>query len=218
MVTTARQSNMAKKKSATPASSKKGGKSPEGMEEVYKREPGLKTTLEQIEKQFGEGSIMPLGGEALLKISGVTTGSLSLDMALGGVGVPRGRIIEIFGIDRHARAARFLEDLEQTAKRGGLIDRLDIGARNHQVLDTDLAEPEDVVQHGAFVGRERLVQFTAGLQRVVEVLADGFAVGGRKHGPQQTLPKPHSRALVLLDDQISPAHRHGKITGGFFGR
>ncbi|MEO8268985.1 MAG: DNA recombination/repair protein RecA, partial [Aureliella sp.] len=60
---------MAKKKSAAPASNKKGGKSPEGMEEVYKREPGLKTTLEQIEKQFGEGSIMPLGGEALLKIS-----------------------------------------------------------------------------------------------------------------------------------------------------
>ena len=56
---------------------------PEGMEAVYKREPGLKTTLEQIEKQFGEGSIMPLGGEALLKISGVTTGSL---VARHGVG------------------------------------------------------------------------------------------------------------------------------------
>ena len=66
MVTTASK-NMAKKKSSAP-SGKKGGSGPEGMEAVYKREPGLKTTLEQIEKQFGEGSIMPLGGEALLKI------------------------------------------------------------------------------------------------------------------------------------------------------
>ena len=71
----------------TYGASKKGsGDGPTGMEAVYKREPGLRTTLAQIEKQFGEGSIMPLGGEALLKISGVQTGSLSLDMALGGIG------------------------------------------------------------------------------------------------------------------------------------
>src|SRR6478609_10544659 len=57
----------------------------------------LKTTLQQIEKQFGEGSIMPLGGDRMLSISGVPTGSLSLDVALGGQGIPRGRIIEIFG-------------------------------------------------------------------------------------------------------------------------
>src|SRR5262245_58280037 len=56
----------------------------------------LKTTLQQIEKQFGEGSIMPLGGDRTLSISGIPTGSLSLDVALGGQGIPRGRIIEIF--------------------------------------------------------------------------------------------------------------------------
>ena len=43
-----------------------------GLESIYKREPSLRTTLQQIEKQFGEGSIMPLGGEAQLKIEGVT--------------------------------------------------------------------------------------------------------------------------------------------------
>ncbi len=125
MVTTARKSNMAKKKSAAPASSKKGGKSPEGMEEVYKREPGLKTTLEQIEKQFGEGSIMPLGGEALLKISGVTTGSLSLDMALGGVGVPRGRIIEIFGPESSGKTTLALHICAEAQKAGGIAAIID---------------------------------------------------------------------------------------------
>ncbi|MFN9985169.1 MAG: DNA recombination/repair protein RecA, partial [Pirellula sp.] len=68
-----------------------------GLEGILKREPGLKTTLQQIEKQFGEGSIMPLGGEALLKVECISTGSLSLDLALGGMGLPRGRIIEVFG-------------------------------------------------------------------------------------------------------------------------
>lgn len=116
---------MAKKKSAAPASSKKGGKSPEGMEEVYKREPGLKTTLEQIEKQFGEGSIMPLGGEALLKISGVTTGSLSLDMALGGVGVPRGRIIEIFGPESSGKTTLALHICAEAQKAGGIASIID---------------------------------------------------------------------------------------------
>jgi recombination protein RecA len=57
----------------------------------------LKTTLQQIEKQFGEGAIMPLGTDQRHKIEGINTGSLSLDMALGGQGAPRGRIIEIYG-------------------------------------------------------------------------------------------------------------------------
>ncbi len=74
-----------------------------GLETIYKREPAWKTTLQQIEKQFGEGSIMPLGGEAQLKIEGIKTGSLSLDIALGGNGVPRGRIIEIFGQNRQVK-------------------------------------------------------------------------------------------------------------------
>lgn len=125
MVTTAGKSNMAKKKSAVPTSSKKGGKSPEGMEEVYKREPGLKTTLEQIEKQFGEGSIMPLGGEMLLKISGVSTGSLSLDMALGGVGVPRGRIIEIFGPESSGKTTLALHICAEAQKGGGIASIID---------------------------------------------------------------------------------------------
>ncbi len=64
---------------------------------VLDANPALKNTIAQIEKQFGEGAIMALGEDKAVQIAGIPTGSLSLDLALGGQGVPRGRIVEIFG-------------------------------------------------------------------------------------------------------------------------
>ena len=112
---------MAKKKNG----SKKEGSGPAGMEAIYKREPGLKTTLEQIEKLFGEGSIMPLGGENTLKIDCVSTGSLSLDMALGGRGVPRGRIIEVFGPESSGKTTLALHICAEAQKAGGIAAIVD---------------------------------------------------------------------------------------------
>src|SRR3954447_14155600 len=57
----------------------------------------LKNALGQIEKQFGKGAIMQLGSSTALDVTGISTGALSLDIALGGRGIPRGRIVEIFG-------------------------------------------------------------------------------------------------------------------------
>ncbi|RMF44358.1 MAG: recombinase RecA, partial [Planctomycetota bacterium] len=114
---------MAKKKNST--ASKKAPPAPEGLETIYKREPGLRTTLEQIEKQFGEGSIMPLGGEAKLKIAGIPTGSLSLDMALGGMGVPRGRIIEVFGPESSGKTTLALHICAEAQKAGGIAAIID---------------------------------------------------------------------------------------------
>ncbi|MEZ6135115.1 MAG: recombinase RecA [Pirellulaceae bacterium] len=111
---------MAKKKN-----SKKTSDGPAGMEAVYKREPGLRNTLEQIEKQFGEGSIMPLGGELALKIDCVPTGSLSLDMALGGLGVPRGRIIEVFGPESSGKTTLALHICAEAQKAGGIAAIVD---------------------------------------------------------------------------------------------
>ena len=112
---------MAKKK----AVSKKEDSAPEGLEAIYKKEPTLKTALQQIEKQFGEGSIMPLGGEATLKINGVPTGSLSLDIALGGKGVPRGRIIEIFGPESSGKTTLALHICAQAQAAGGIAAIID---------------------------------------------------------------------------------------------
>lgn len=119
---TVESTKMAKKKAESKKDPSNG---PAGMDAVYKREPGLKTTLQQIEKQFGDGSIMPLGGENLLKIDGITTGSLSLDMALGGKGVPRGRIIEIFGPESSGKTTIALHICAQAQKAGGIAAIID---------------------------------------------------------------------------------------------
>src|SRR5437588_12820998 len=61
------------------------------------RESALGRAVQQIEKQFGKGAVMKLDGNAIQPIEGIPTGSLSLDIALGGAGIPKGRVIEIFG-------------------------------------------------------------------------------------------------------------------------
>lgn len=113
--------NMAKKKADKVASSEQAS----GLESIYKREPALKTTLQQIEKQFGEGSIMPLGGEGQLKIDSISTGSLSLDMALGGAGIPRGRIIEIFGPESSGKTTLALHCCAEAQRAKGIAAIID---------------------------------------------------------------------------------------------
>ncbi len=76
----------------------------------------LKTTLQQIEKQFGDGAIMPLGSDQRGRIEGIPTGSLSLDIALGGQGIPRGRIIEIFGPESSGKTTLALHVVAEAQK------------------------------------------------------------------------------------------------------
>src|ERR1043165_6819367 len=85
----------------------------------------LRTTLQQIEKQFGEGSIMPLGGDRTLAIAGIPTGSLSLDVALGGQGIPRGRIIEVFGPESSGKTTLALHVIAQAQKLDGVAAFID---------------------------------------------------------------------------------------------
>ena len=95
------------------------------MSQMMEDNSVLKNTLQQIEKQFGEGSIMPLGADANLKIEGIPTGSLSLDMALGGQGIPRGRIIEIFGPESSGKTTLALHVIAQAQKAGGVAAMID---------------------------------------------------------------------------------------------
>ena len=79
----------------------------------------LKTAMKQIEKDFGEGAIMKLGENQHLAVQAVHTGSLSLDMALGIGGVPRGRIIEIFGPESSGKTTVALHIVAEVQKAGG---------------------------------------------------------------------------------------------------
>ena len=67
------------------------------MAENIDKKKALETALSQIEKQFGKGSVMKLGDYKAMEVEAIPTGALSLDMALGIGGLPRGRIIEIYG-------------------------------------------------------------------------------------------------------------------------
>ncbi len=125
VATTEMTSNsMAKKdKVSKPAKSEKGAAS--GTDRVVEGHPQLKTALQQIEKQFGEGSIMALGAGTNMSIEGIPTGSLSLDMALGGQGIPRGRIIEVFGPESSGKTTLALHVAAEAQKLGGIAAMID---------------------------------------------------------------------------------------------
>src|SRR4051812_23086703 len=85
----------------------------------------LKNALAAIEKEFGKGSIMSLGDMGGLDVECISTGSLSLDLALGGKGLPRGRVVEIYGAEASGKTTIALHAIAQAQKAGGG------GADNH---------------------------------------------------------------------------------------
>jgi recombination protein RecA len=88
-------------------------------ESADRRNEALKNALSQIEKQFGKGSIMRLGADTRLDVAGTTTGSLSLDLALGGKGIPKGRVIEVFGPEGSGKTTLCLTVVSHVQKSGG---------------------------------------------------------------------------------------------------
>ncbi|MBI5360248.1 MAG: recombinase RecA [Planctomycetes bacterium] len=85
----------------------------------------LNQAISQIEKQYGKGSIMKLGQDAKLDISCISTGSFSLDIALGGKGVPRGRVVEIFGPESSGKTTLCLHIAANAQKQGGVAAFID---------------------------------------------------------------------------------------------
>src|SRR5437763_9637687 len=92
-------------------------------EQSHDRE--LKTALAQIEKQFGKGAIMQMGERAVSDVQGIPTGALSLDIALGGKGLPRGRIIEIFGPESSGKTTVALHAVANAQRQGGVVAFID---------------------------------------------------------------------------------------------
>ncbi|QDU61611.1 Protein RecA [Planctomycetes bacterium Pan216] len=85
----------------------------------------LKSTLQLVEKQFGKGSIMKLGASQAQKIDGISSGALSLDLALGGAGVPRGRIVELFGPESSGKTTIALHVVAEAQRAGGVAAFVD---------------------------------------------------------------------------------------------
>ncbi len=90
------------------------------------KEKALSAALAQIERSFGKGSVMRLGqGEALVEVEAISTGSLGLDMALGIGGLPRGRIVEIYGPESSGKTTLALHTVAEAQKKGGVCAFVD---------------------------------------------------------------------------------------------
>lgn len=114
---------MAEKKTEKKGAEKKNAvvdKSPEGKQKA------LETALAQIEKQFGKGAVMKLGQATAMNVEAIPTGSIGLDMALGIGGLPRGRIIEIYGPESSGKTTVALHVVAQAQKLGGEAAFIDV--------------------------------------------------------------------------------------------
>jgi recombination protein RecA len=89
------------------------------------REQALETALGQIERQFGKGSVMKMSDQAQVAISAVSTGSLSLDVALGVGGLPRGRVVEVYGPESSGKTTLVYHVIAEAQRRGGICAFID---------------------------------------------------------------------------------------------
>lgn len=90
------------------------------------REKVLKTAMAQLEKKFGEGTVMFMGENRRMDIESISTGSLMLDLALGIGGLPRGRIIEIYGTESSGKTTISLQAVAEAQKAGGMAAFIDV--------------------------------------------------------------------------------------------
>jgi recombination protein RecA len=107
------------------------------------RERAVEQAISQIEKQFGRGSIMKMGDEKIMDIPAISTGSLALDMALGIGGVPRGRVLEIYGPEASGKTTLALHIAAEAQAKGGMVafvdaeHALDVGYAKKLGVDVD---------------------------------------------------------------------------------
>src|SRR5579871_2115755 len=96
-----------------------------GGEEGMERDKALDAALGQIEKQFGKGSVMRMGENLNMSIEAISTGALSLDLALGIGGLPRGRICEIYGPESSGKSTLAMHVVAEAQRNGGVCAYID---------------------------------------------------------------------------------------------
>ena len=105
---------------------------------AFDKSKALETALGQIERQFGKGAVMKLGQNEAMHVDAISTGSLSLDIALGIGGLPRGRIIEIYGPESSGKTTFALQWIAQGQKNGGNAAFIDVEHALDPVYATNL--------------------------------------------------------------------------------
>ncbi|NIP24360.1 MAG: recombinase RecA [Phycisphaerae bacterium] len=136
---------MAKTKTSQTGKSKVEGLKPQ----KGGKETALQRVIAQIEKQYGQGSIMQMDEHKYAKIEGIPTGSLSLDIALGGAGVPRGRVTELYGPEASGKTTLALHVVASAQLAGGVAAFIDA----EHALDTTWAKRLGVDVSGLLVSQ-----------------------------------------------------------------
>ncbi len=101
-------------------------KKTEAAEKITDKEKALKTALDQLEKAYGKGTVMRLGENAAMNVEHISTGSISLDLALGIGGLPKGRIVEMFGPESSGKTTVALHAVAEAQKAGGQAAFIDV--------------------------------------------------------------------------------------------
>ena len=114
---TLQEEAMADKKQTVPSPERKA---------AGDKKSALETALSQIEKQFGKGAVMKLGQNVTMQVDAISTGSLSLDLALGIGGLPRGRVVEIYGPESSGKTTLALHCIAEAQKGGGEVAFIDV--------------------------------------------------------------------------------------------
>jgi len=96
-----------------------------GSKDAKAKDAALKAAVTQIEREFGAGSVMKLGSDNIMDVEAIPTGALSLDIALGVGGVPKGRIVEIFGPESSGKTTLVYHIIAQAQARGGVCAFID---------------------------------------------------------------------------------------------
>jgi recombination protein RecA len=129
------------------------------------REKALETTLQTLKRRFGDGAIMKLGGERQTNIESISTGSIGLDLALGIGGLPRGRVIEIYGPESSGKTTLCQHVIAEAQKMGGVAAFVDV----EHAFDPSYAEKTGVDINNLLVSQpdngEQALEITEALVR-----------------------------------------------------
>ena len=139
------------------------------------REKALETALAQIDRQFGKGSVMRLGSDERAPVAVIPTGSIALDVALGIGGLPRGRIVEIYGPESSGKTTLTLHAIANAQKAGGIAAFIDA----EHALDPEYAKKLGVGR------REEVSRGVFGVFGVIKVVG---VVGGFDRGRPRVVP------------------------------
>ena len=114
-----------KKETTKAQENQKGNKTNQNKKVDDEKMKALQLTLDKIEKGYGKGTIMKMGDKAIADVPSISSGSLSLDMALGVGGFPRGRVIEIFGPESSGKTTLAIHAMAEAQKQGGIAAMID---------------------------------------------------------------------------------------------